>query len=551
MSFNRSRRAGTNFGAGNGYGRQINPWDANNSFRNTDALALANNLISNLLRNQTATPPSLIDMAARNRGYGGSYDYDDRMVNRNMVSHRNNIRRARDMRKLDSKNRPKNILVKSTISNSNTKFEADSTDNYKKTDQSNMKEKKTEDRNKSEERKCASSLYSNIPNDMFYCHLCTKHMWDALSFENHLKGRTHQMMKEGIEESYSLKANMIRQEAKIAEQLKSIEIDRLKRLGKQIRASNQHREYCIMCDLHFYGHLSTHRKSDGHLTLKKFLHPKCNDCNTEFHNRSEYDEHLLSPCHLRNSKTKPTSKSEERKRNQLHILKEIDEIQGLREVKKLKEKKKGMDQEKSIEETEAIETDELEKDDGEDELHPAEESGDVILDFIDGVSEIDADIETRLPKYNSNRPVGFSMIHKLECFECRLCTKYMDTEKTAEIHSRTMSHHRNFLKFLNEKANETKIAQKRAAAVLEDNERKRVKLEEFSKKGNDKNLYNPSEITGDEENNGNKNDVDDEENTEEKPVIKEDTVSKESKVIIKESDENQDHLTRRRGRAKF
>lgn len=228
------------------------------------------------------------------------------------------------------------------------------------------KEKKFEEKSKSDDSKSASSLYANIPNDMFYCHLCTKHMWDALSFENHLKGRTHQMMKEGIEESYRLKANMIRQEAKIAEQLKAIEIDRLKRLGKQIRASNQHREYCIMCDLHFYGHLSTHRKSDGHLNLKKFLHPKCNDCNTEFHNRSEYDEHLLSPSHLRNSKTKPTSKSEERKRNQLHILKEADELQGLREEKKPKEKKKegGETAEKPAEgAAEAMETDDPDKKD--------------------------------------------------------------------------------------------------------------------------------------------------------------------------------------------
>lgn len=122
----------------------------------------------------------------------------------------------------------------------------------------------------------------------------------------------------------------------------------------------------------------------------------------------------------------------------------------------------------------------------------------MILDFIDGISEIDADIETRLPKYNCSRPVGSSMIHKLECFECRLCAKYMDTERTAEIHSRTTSHHRNFLKFLNEKANETKIAQKRAAAALEENERKRMKLEEVSKQENGKveELYDPSEATG-------------------------------------------------------
>lgn len=377
--------------------------------------------------------------------------------------------------------------------------------------------KKADDKEKKDDGK--ASLYANIPNDMFYCHLCTKHMWDALSFENHLKGRTHQMMKEGIEESYRLKANMIRQEAKIAEQLKAIEIDRLKRLGKTIRASNQHREYCIMCDLHFYGHLSTHRKSDGHLNLKKFLHPKCNDCNTEFHNRSEYDEHLLSPAHLKNCKIKPTSKSEERKRNQLHILKEADEMQGLREQKKPVEKKK-TETEKNEESTENGEktTDLMDTDDVNDELAdkkevdeeeeiPQLESADVILDYVEGISEIDADIETKLPKYNCSRPVGSSMIHKLECYECRLCTKYLDTEKTAEIHSRTTAHHRNFLKFLNEKANETRIAQKRAAAAQEENERKRLKTESESKVNGTKNpeLYDPAEAeAGSEEDNNSK-----------------------------------------------
>lgn len=37
------------------------------------------------------------------------------------------------------------------------------------------------------------SSYADVPNDMFYCHLCAKHMWDSTSFENHLKGRTHQV----------------------------------------------------------------------------------------------------------------------------------------------------------------------------------------------------------------------------------------------------------------------------------------------------------------------------------------------------------------------
>lgn len=389
--------------------------------------------------------------------------------------------------------------------NFNFFYSSSDKENPKKLEEATKKEKKESNK---------ESPYANIPNDMYYCHLCNKHMWDALSFENHLKGRTHQMMKEGIEESYRLKANMIRQEAKIAEQLKAIEIDRLKRLGKTIRASNQLSSYCIMCDLHFYGHLSTHRKSDGHLSLKKFLHPKCNDCNYEFHNRSEYDEHLLSPSHLRNSKTKPTSKSEERKKNQLHILKEADELQGLREENKKKEKKKTDKEDKSDpgksddgtaengqDKSEAMETEDVDKkEDEEEDEQPTEESVDVILDYIDGLTQVDAEIDTKLPKYNCNRPVASSMIHKLECFECRLCVKYLDTEKTAEIHSRTTSHHRNFLKFLNEKSNETKIAQKRAAAAFEENERKKIKTESDDKEKNG-DLYDPEAAGDDEENN--------------------------------------------------
>lgn len=68
------------------------------------------------------------------------------------------------------------------------------------------------------------------------------------------------MMKDGVEESYRLRANMLRQEAKIAEQLKSIEIDRLKRLGKAIRAANQIREYCKFRYKFSYIHSHLHKK---------------------------------------------------------------------------------------------------------------------------------------------------------------------------------------------------------------------------------------------------------------------------------------------------
>lgn len=93
------------------------------------------------------------------------------------------------------------------------------------------------------------------------------------------------------------------------------------------------------------------------------------------------------------------------------------------------------------------------------------------MDYEDG-DEIPTEVDGRIPKYNCQRQVGTSLIHKLDCYECYVCGRFFDTEKTSEIHTRTVTHHRNFVKFLNEKANDTKIAQKRAAAALEEIERK-------------------------------------------------------------------------------
>lgn len=369
-------------------------------------------------------------------------------------------------------------------------------------------------------------------------------MWDANSFENHIKGRTHLMMREGIEESYRLKANMIRQEAKIAEQLKSIELDRLKRMGK---SKQRQLEYCTMCDLNFHGHLSAHRKSDGHLQLKKFLHPKCTECNKEFATRIDYDSHLLSADHLKKAAEKNT-KVGERQRNTLTILTEEDELKDVRPPQKKKkkpvkkaegsvggdgEKKEGeegaegdeaegedADVKKEVAEEGADETkegDDLNETQDDDEIAlPPVDPEDCILDFSDG-DDIPTEVDNRLPKYNWTRPVGAGLISKLECYECSLCGKFFDTEKTVEVHSRTVTHHRNFLKFINEKSSDTKIAQKRAAAALEESERKKRKIEEAEAAaagetkpenegeggeeagdGNEE-LYDPSEATGDDD----------------------------------------------------
>lgn len=145
----------------------------------------------------------------------------------------------------------------------------------------------------------------------------------------------------------------------------------------------------------------------------------------------------------------------------------------------------------------------MEEDVPEDEVVKDEESEDCILDYKPG-DEIAPEIDNKLPRYKKNRALGVSLIGKLECHECRICFKYFDNEATGEIHARTHSHYRAFIRFLNEKAQEVRIAQKRAAVALEEAEAaKKQKLAAEEKKSEngdadkkDSELYDPSEATG-------------------------------------------------------
>ncbi|CAG2067647.1 unnamed protein product, partial [Timema podura] len=85
------------------------------------------------------------------------------------------------------------------------------------------------------------------------------------SFDNHLKGRTHQLMMDKLEESYKIKVELMRHEQAVAEQQREIELDRMKRQGKRFHMGTQ--EYCTMCDLTFYGSLVTHRKHERHQAI--------------------------------------------------------------------------------------------------------------------------------------------------------------------------------------------------------------------------------------------------------------------------------------------
>lgn len=121
-------------------------------------------------------------------------------------------------------------------------------------------------------------------------------MWDGESFEKHLRGRAHSLVFESLEDSYKIQADMLRQSIRLGEERKAIELNRMRRLGKQVDMRKG--IHCNMCDYNFYGREAIHRKSDGHLKLKQFLHPRCKRCRLEFPTRIEWEEHRLTPEHL-------------------------------------------------------------------------------------------------------------------------------------------------------------------------------------------------------------------------------------------------------------
>ncbi|XP_024870325.1 uncharacterized protein LOC112467793 [Temnothorax curvispinosus] len=117
----------------------------------------------------------------------------------------------------------------------------------------------------------------------------------------HLRGRAHQLMME-VGRVVQIEGNlMMRHELRVAEEQRELSLNNSKRRGKKVSVDFNVREYCTMCDLNFYGTLSTHRKSEKHHQLKIFLHPRCFPCLKEFPSRIEYDEHCLTPAHMKNA----------------------------------------------------------------------------------------------------------------------------------------------------------------------------------------------------------------------------------------------------------
>ncbi|XP_032676926.1 zinc finger protein on ecdysone puffs [Odontomachus brunneus] len=271
---------------------------------------------------------------------------------------------------------------------------------------------------KKSEARHAESRYAEVPMSHMFCHICNKHMWDGYSFENHLRGRAHQLMMEKLDESYKLKVDLMRHELRVAEEQRELSLNNSKRRGKKVSVDFNVREYCTMCDLNFYGTLSTHRKSEKHQQLKTFLHPRCFPCLKEFPSRIEYDEHCLTPAHMKNA-----VQCEEQRKN-----------------KKKEKLAKG--------EAEVRSAEDEEKDVWHDTKNEKEDDA-AEQEYITDITENMNETKFKIPSYKYCRQkqigVGKSMIKEVQGFYCERCRRFMLLADDMNAHLRSITHYRNFL----------------------------------------------------------------------------------------------------------
>ncbi|XP_015520511.1 zinc finger protein on ecdysone puffs [Neodiprion pinetum] len=282
----------------------------------------------------------------------------------------------------------------------------------------------TDKEGKGSGKKCeirhAESRYADVPMTRMFCHVCNKHMWDGYSFENHLRGRAHQLMMDKLDESYKLKVDLMRHDLRVAEEQRELSLTNSKRRGKKVSVDLSVREYCTMCDLNFYGTLSIHRKSEKHQQLKTFLHPRCLECAKEFPSRIEYDEHCLTPTHM----------------------KLIVPLENQRKSKKKEKLPKGESEVSTVEDEEKEVLKAEAKNDKEEELP---ESTPLIVDFADVTSDPQYKIPTFKQCRNKQITIGKSMVREVNGYYCEKCRRFMLTSDDMTAHLRGITHYRNFV----------------------------------------------------------------------------------------------------------
>ncbi|XP_003702395.1 protein on ecdysone puffs [Megachile rotundata] len=319
--------------------------------------------------------------------------------------------------------------------------------------ESNTTEKDSKMTGKKSEARHAESRYAEVPMSHMFCHICNKHMWDGYSFENHLRGRAHQLMMEKLDESYKLKVDLMRHELRVAEEQRELSLTNSKRRGKKVSVDLNVREYCTMCDLNFYGTLSTHRKSEKHQQLKTFLHPRCFPCLKEFPSRIEYDEHCLTPAHMKNA-----VQCEEQRKN-----------------KKKEKLAKG--------EAEVRTAEDEEKDVGPDNKNEKEEDTAGEQEYITDIVENLSEKKFKIPSYKYCRQnqisIGKSLVKEVQGFYCEKCRRFMLLADDMNAHLRSITHYRNFVQEVKALTTNTETAEQKPSEKSETNENAQENAEEY------------------------------------------------------------------------
>lgn len=238
--------------------------------------------------------------------------------------------------------------------------------------------------------------YTGVPTNLFHCFVCGKTMWDGESFQNHLRGKAHKQMMDSLEGTFQISVNILRENMRVVEEKKIIELERVTRMSRGHRKHTklEPQSHCNMCDLKFMGKILSHRKTEGHQRLKRFLHPKCAHCNLEFPSRMEWIDHRLSPEHLRR----------------------VGEV--------LQNKTGGKEGSDIVKEDNV----EINIDPLLDEPMQTEDENPV-LELTDDLK----DLHNRIPAYKPSRAVGVGSVTPISGFYCEVCDKFLTSEPVSQV----------------------------------------------------------------------------------------------------------------------
>jgi hypothetical protein len=317
--------------------------------------------------------------------------------------------------------------------------------------------KKATDDEKEQKRK---SKYDEIPVELLVCKICQKTMNDSSSFESHLSGRAHQSLARILDLRFQKRVDVLMADSKLNEEEISIEMERLKRAGKQIHGGNKNKNFCKMCDCNYAVNWGTHKLSLGHRVLKEFLHPSCRVCDVNFVQRMDWVKHHTDAGHmkkllkLKEEEGRDLDEDCSPKQDQLFSItldmSKEDHVPNCISIKNANWKIPSKDDLKLI----------------------------LDSDMKDLVGE---DEEIVIPtSHDKAVPYGTNAINEVNGFSCKVCRSYIATQKEVEAHCLSQAHfgaYTGYLRKLAKHREHVKEEARQAAAAAEKAEQERIEKE--------------------------------------------------------------------------